>query len=81
MTPPRPQQPPPQRMTQRGRGGRRNEERKTRTRRGGGRTFPIKGRGTPKEQALAILAQIISTPPGGGPHSGQTLALPPQKAQ
>ena len=31
---------------------------------------PLGGRGTPEEQARAIVDQIINFPPGGGPHSG-----------
>ena len=44
-----------------------------------GAPSPLGGRGAPEEQARAIVARIISTPPGGVPHSGQTPAL--QQAQ
>ena len=36
------------------------------------------GRGAPEEQARSIVARIINFPSGGGPHSGQTPALPQQ---
>ena len=39
------------------------------------------GRATPEEQARAIVAWILSTPPGSGAYSGQTPALLLQQAQ
>ena len=48
---------------------------------GGDAPPPLVGRGTPDEQARAIVAQIILETPGGGTHSGQTPALPSQQAQ
>ena len=45
---------------------------------GGGAPPPLGGRGTPDEQARAIVARIILDTPGGGPHSGQTPALAQQ---
>ena len=44
----------------------------------GGAPPPLGRRGTPKEQARAIMAQIIHQTLGGGPHSGQTPALSQQ---
>ena len=32
----------------------------------------------PEEQEIAIVDWIINSPPGGGPHSGQTPATPKQ---
>ena len=48
---------------------------------GGGAPPPLGGRGTPKEQARAIVDRLILETPGGGPHSGQIPALPSQQAQ
>ena len=42
------------------------------TRVGVGAPTPLGGRGTPEDQARAIVARIINFLPGGGPHSGQT---------
>ena len=39
---------------------------------------PLGGRGTPEEQARAIVARIINLTPGGGPHSVQTPELSQQ---
>ena len=36
---------------------------------------PLGGRGEPEEQARSIVARIINLMPGGGPHSGQTVAI------
>ena len=42
---------------------------------------PLGGRGTPEEQAWAIVARLIIETPGGGQPSGQTPALPSQQPQ
>ena len=48
---------------------------------GGGAPPPLGGRGTPKEQARAIVARIINLTRGGCPHSDQTPAIPQRLQQ
>ena len=48
---------------------------------GGGAPPPLGGRGTPNEQARAIVARIILDTQGGGLHCGQSPALSSQQAQ
>ena len=70
--------PPPTQDKAKGGGGR--EDGKGGTGVGVDASLPLGGRGTPEEQARAIVAWISNLPPGGGPHSGQTPATP-QRAQ
>ena len=58
----------------RGPGGKQQTE----TRGGDGAPSPAGWRGTPEDQARAIINNIVNLPPGGGAYSGQSPATRPQ---